>query len=205
MFYTFYTAKCIYRLPLHANIVYHGSCARAVKYDLAVSAFRDKRHLHEVPFVVGKRRNKFCFAAIRLRHDMKLLGNRACRKRNLRLPLLTLRTLHPCGEDVLCARFQRHRRGLQGLVLVAGPGAPHAKSPFARLRLVRYRLQGPAGLRDYVPRLATPPVVPVHKAKFETSVREEVARRIARDVHRIAFPEVDDARVGSGGVGSGGV
>ena len=41
MFYTFYTAKCIYRLPLHANIVYHSGCAGAVKDHLAFPAFRD--------------------------------------------------------------------------------------------------------------------------------------------------------------------
>ena len=193
MFYTFYTAKCIYRLPLHANIVYHGSCARAVKYDLAVSAFRHKRHLHEVPFVVGERHDKFGRRAVRLRHDMKLLRRRIDREGYLRLALFSLSALHPCGEDVFHARLERHRRRLQSFVFVSGLRAPHAKSPLANLRLACYRLQWLAGLRDHVPRFAAPPVVPVHKAKFETSVREEVARRIARHIHRVSFVKIDNS------------
>ena len=125
--------------------------------------------------------------------------------RYLRRTLFARSALHPRRKDMLDSRLNRHPAGPQRLVHATRLARSHAQRLVADLRLVRYILERSSCRGDLIPRRAAPIVAPIGKTLLEAAVRNKVARRIARHVHRVLRPKVDNAGGGSGGVESGGV
>ena len=193
-------------LSLHPHAVDNRRCAAAGKHNPAVVALRNKRNLHNVPFVVCQlqgMRHIFGLIFPRLRHFRKLLYSfHPYRQR--RPSLLALRPLHPCRKDMVRARFKGHRSRLQDFVTAPFSRA-HAQRLAADLHLVDNGNKRTSRFGGHPPRHAAPVEVPAQETLLETAVREHVARRITRHIERICFVKIDNAGVGSGGVESGGV